>query len=112
MIGNKSLVNTFEVSNKNNPEKPILVYVQANKNYGICDIVIPNKLVAPTAPTVPTKESNKAYKEAKKQYDAAMGKYIKLRSDLLNIFQGRPLNSIEVKEHLSYMLDLLVNAAL
>lgn len=40
MIGAKSIVINFKVRNLNSKEK-CLVKVQANKNYSICDIIIP-----------------------------------------------------------------------
>ena len=37
-LGRKSIYTVINVSNTENPEKPHKVTVQANKNYGICDM--------------------------------------------------------------------------
>lgn len=36
--GRKSIFTTVEIRNSENPKKPHIVEVQANKNYGICDM--------------------------------------------------------------------------
>lgn len=37
-LGRKSIYTVLNVTNTENPEKPHKVTVQANKNYGICDM--------------------------------------------------------------------------
>lgn len=37
-LGRKSIYTVINVSNTKNPEKPYKVTVQANKNYGICNM--------------------------------------------------------------------------
>lgn len=37
-LGRKSLYTTLAIFNDENPEKSCVVTVQANKNYGICDM--------------------------------------------------------------------------
>lgn len=109
MIGYNSIVEAFLIKVEG-AKKPVEVLVQANKNYGICDILIPNNLVKPEAPSRPTKESNAAYKAAKQIYDIRMREAVQLRSDLLNAFQGRQLNSEDTCIHLYNVLYETLNA--
>lgn len=37
-LGRKSIVHTVSIPNNSNPKKPYEVDIQANKNYGICDV--------------------------------------------------------------------------
>ena len=37
-LGRKSIVHTVSIPNNSNPKKPHEVNIQANKNYGICDV--------------------------------------------------------------------------
>lgn len=37
-LGRKSIYTVITIPNNENPEKPYKITVQANKNYGICDI--------------------------------------------------------------------------
>lgn len=37
-LGRKSIYTVITISNNENPEKPYKITVQANKNYGICNI--------------------------------------------------------------------------
>lgn len=43
MVGRKSIVKKLLITNVINPGKPYWVFVQANKNHGICDIVFSEK---------------------------------------------------------------------
>lgn len=110
MIGEKSLIKNFIIPNTRNKQKSYEVLVQANKNYGICDIIIPNDLVAPEPPADKSSKPEKAaYKAAKLIYDTKMRKAKQLRSDLLNAFQGRQINDSFIRTHLSNVLYSVLN---
>lgn len=108
MIGYNSIVRSFLIKVEGY-KKPAEVLVQANKNYGICDIIIPHNLVKPVPPARPTKESNKAYKAAKSEYDSKMWKITQLRSELLTEVQGRQINDECVCIHLYNILYEALN---
>lgn len=76
MIGYNSIVKNFLIKVKGS-KKPVEVLIQANKNYGICDLLFPKSL----------EESEK------------------LRSDLLTKIQGRQLNDENVCIHVYNLLE-------
>lgn len=43
MVGRNSIVKKFVIKNESNPREPFWVFVQANKNHGICEIVLSEK---------------------------------------------------------------------
>ena len=79
MIGYKSIAKLIKVKSSKKPEK---VVVQANKNYGICDLQFPEDL-----------EGSE-----------------KLRSDLLSKIQGRQINDECVCIHLYNLLEEALNS--
>lgn len=109
MIGENSIIKNFIVPNVNDKKHPYEVIVQANKNYGICEIYIPHNFLAPEKPIQPTKESNAAYKAAKLIYDANMGRIRRMRNRILDEFQGRQLNSESIRIHLHNVLYETLN---
>lgn len=109
MIGVNSIYRTHKVKNIKT-SKTIRVNVQANKNLGICDVIFPIEKVAPQKPVNATKEDNKAYKEAKYEYDCYMQGIKNLRQAVLNNYQGRQFNDQAIQEELSNFLFNLLNA--
>lgn len=108
MIGYKSIAMKIKVQNVSNPKAPHKVIVQANKNYGICDFILPLLMVPPIKPIKYTKESYRAYKEARLEYDSYMNKRNAKRQELLNMFQGRQLNDAYIVERVKeVMFDVL-----
>ena len=81
MIGYNSIVKNCLIKVKSS-KKPVEVLVQANKNYGICDLLFPEDL----------KGSEK------------------LRSDLLTKIQGRQINDESVCVHLYNLLGEALNS--
>lgn len=79
MIGYKSIAKLIKVKSS---KKPVKVAVQANKNYGICDLQFPEDL-----------EGSE-----------------KLRSDLLSKIQGRQINDECVCIHLYNLLEEALNS--
>ena len=79
MIGYKSIAKLIKVKSS---KKPVKVVVQANKNYGICDLQFPEDL-----------EGSE-----------------KLRSDLLSKIQGRQINDECVCIHLYNLLEEALNS--
>lgn len=80
MIGYNSIVQNFLIKVKSS-KKPVEVLVQANKNYGICDL----------------------------QFPEGQGSE-QLRSNLLSKIQGRQLNDESVCVHLYNLLGEALNA--
>lgn len=109
MIGANSIYCNYKIKNIETG-KTIIVKVQANKNLGICDVIFPIEKVAPQKPINATKESNKAYKEAKYEYDCYVQGIKNLRQAVLNKYQGRPFNSQVISEGLGEFLFNLLNA--
>lgn len=109
MIGANSIIKNLIIPNTNDKAHSFEVIVQANKNYGICDVVIPHNFVAPEKPTKSTKEANFLYKEKKSEYDANMARVKEIRNQLLWEFQGRQINDSEVRIHLTNVLYSKLN---
>ena len=80
MIGYNSIVQNFLIKVKGS-KKPVEVLVQANKNYGICDL----------------------------QFPEGQGSE-QLRSDLLSKVQGRQINDENVCIHLYNLLEEALNS--
>lgn len=88
MIGRKSFYITKTINGT-------VVYIQANKNYGICDVIIKNSMTMPIPPTGGKKaewiEKKKLYEAKKAEYDAHVAKLKDLRQTVLNAMQGRQI---------------------
>ena len=80
MIGYNSIVQNFLIKVKGS-KKPVEVLVQANKNYGICDLYF------------------------REGYGSEQ-----LRSDLLSKVQGRQINDENVCIHVYNLLEKALNA--
>ena len=80
MIGYNSIVKNFLIKVKGS-KKPVEVLAQANKNYGICDLLFPEG-------------------QGSEQ----------LRSNLLSKIQGRQLNDENVCIHVYNLLEEALNA--
>lgn len=80
-LGRKSIYTVINVTNNVNPEKPHKVTVQANKNYGICDVLLVTEL----------------------------GTKVRI-TEVLSVFQGRQINDSNVVEHLWNVLNEVLNS--
>ena len=109
MIGANSIYRIYKVKNIKTG-KTTKVAIQANKNFSICDVIFPIEKVAPQKPANATKESNKAYKEAKYEYDCYLENIKNLRQAVLNKFQGRQFNDSYRMELLEEFLNNLLNS--
>lgn len=109
MLGSKSNCVKFKVR-KENDGKEVMVIVQADKLYRICDVIFPVLAKAPSMPEEVNKETLKAYKEAKFEYDLRMQDLRMRRQAVMNVYKGRQLNSDRVKYSLHEFLINLVNA--
>ena len=110
MIGERSIFTTISVNNFKNPVAPFEVVVQANKNGGICDVILPKTQAEPVKPVDTSNgEAVRAYNAAKKEYDCYMRERAALRSEILNRYQGRQLSSAYVEETLDNFLTYLLN---
>ena len=116
MIGAKSIVLNLKVRNNKNAYSPYEVKVQANKNYGLCDVVLPGTPVEPEKTYINLiKEDRKKekilYDVRKAVYDREMAKRKGIRNAILDKFQGRQLNDEIVIENLKNTLYNLLNTA-
>lgn len=114
MIGAKSIVLNLKVTNNKNGFSPYKVQVQANRNYGLCDVVLPGTPVEPEKTYINlTKEDRKKekalYDARKSEYDKEMVKRKGIRNAILDKFQGRQLNNDMVVEQLKNALYNLLN---
>ena len=110
MIGKHSTITTIFVNNFKNPVAPFEVVVQANKNGGICDVILPKTQAEPVKPVDTSNgEAVRAYNAAKREYDCYMRERSALRSEALNRYQGRQLYSAYVEETLNDFLTYLLN---
>lgn len=110
MIGARSIFATILVNNFKNPAAPFKVIVQANKNGGICDVILPKTQTEPVKPIDTSNgEAVSTYNAAKKEYDYYMRGRSTLRSEVLNYYQGRQLYSAYVKETINNFLAYLLN---
>lgn len=116
MIGAKSIVFNFKVQNNKNSQSPYEVKVQANKNYGLCDVVLPGTPVEPEKTYINLQKEDRKKEKAlydvrKAEYDKEMSKRKAIRNALFDNFQGRQLNDELVVEHLKNALYYLLNEA-
>ena len=80
-IGRKSIVKKLEIPNHSDRKKVNAVLIQANKNYGICDIL---RVIEPS------------------------GEKVRM-SELLSEFQGRQINDENTIIHLWNVLEEVLN---
>lgn len=94
MIGKNSIVLGIVIPNKAMPSKPFAISVHANKNHGICDVVLVTRVVTKT--------------NGKKTVS-----YVPVRrvTEVLSEFQGRQYDDPYVHEHLKNVLYELFNNA-
>lgn len=97
-IGRKSIVVETVIPNYSNPATPFVVKVQANKNHGICDIVVGSKI-----PQEKVDEKTKKKKTVMKFFP------IHRIGDVLSSFQGRQYDDPEVFELLGRALHVSLN---
>ena len=114
MIGAKSIVLNLKVTNNKNGFSPYKVQVQANRNYGLCDVVLPGTPVEPEKTYInlqkeDRKKEKALYDARKSEYDKEMAKRKGIRNAILDKFQGRQLNNDMVVEQLKNALYNLLN---
>lgn len=110
MIRANSITRNFIIHNNENPRLSYEVVVQANKNGGICDFYLSGRPIEPIRPRDTSDgQAVRAYNAARKEYDANMRNYLAVRSELLNVFQGRQLASESVRIHIYNVLYAILN---
>lgn len=114
MIGAKSIVLNLKVTNNKNAQSPYKVQVQANRNYGLCDVILPGTPAEPEKTYVnlqkeDRKKEKDLYDVRKAEYDKEMAKRKGIRNAILDKFQGRQLNNDMVVEQLKNALYNLLN---
>lgn len=97
-IGRKSIVTEITILNQSNPASPFVVKVQANKNHGICDIVVGSRI-----PQEIVDEKTKKKKTIMKFFP------VRRAGDVLSSFQGRQYDDPEVFELLEGALHVSLN---
>lgn len=110
MIGKKSIFGKYTVKNVATG-KEIVVKVQADKLYRICDVIYPINASEPQKPQDPSNKGVvKAYKDAKIEYDRKVQAVRNKRQAVMNAYKGRQLNSEDVQDSLGRLLFNLENA--
>lgn len=104
-IGRKSLVRKFEVSNKNLPKTPYVVFVQANKNHGICDIIVGTMTTKKIVNEYVGRDGRKFTKTSHKEVFVKSERL----SDVLSTFQGRQYDDEETIAHLQDVIYTRLN---
>lgn len=98
MQGRKSIVTEITILNQSNPQSPFVVRLQANKNHGICDIVVGSRI------------PQEIVDEKTKQKRTIMRfSPVSKVGGILSSFQGRQYDDPEVLEHLKNALHVLLN---
>ena len=116
MIGAKSIVLNLKVANKKRVQFPYKVQVQVNRNYGLCDVVLPGTSVEPEKTYINLQKEDRKKEKAlyiakKAEYDKEMAKRKGIRNAILDKFQGRQLNDEVIVESLKNALYNLLNTA-
>ena len=112
MIGERSIVLYLKVFVK---DEPYDVKIQANRNLGICDVILPNEPVPPvfiedsSYKTETRKKREELFKEKKAAYDREMARRTSIRNAILNKFQGRQINDSYVVRSIKSVLPQLLN---
>lgn len=109
MIGRRSVFTNIKIKKFDSDEK-VVVTVQVDKNYRICDVIFPVVAVTPSKPTdASDKEAMQLYKAAKLHYDQYIMGLKEMRQIALNCYRGRQANDSEIMEHLRILLSNLIN---
>lgn len=104
-MGRKSLVVELSIHNNENPKMPYKVKVQANRHYGICDIVLCKEVTKEVTQEYTDPSGKKVSKKKTKTYSVPVRRISEVHSD----FQGRQYNDAIVMEHLSNVLAQVLN---
>lgn len=96
MTGRKSIFIYLTIKNEENPASPFTVKVQANKNHGICDVI------------VGTKVPQDIVKDGKKRTIMVFSPSYR-ETSVLSSMQGRQFNDPYVLEHLENILTETLN---
>lgn len=97
-IGRKSIVVETVIPNHSNPAAPFVVKVQANRNHGICDVVVGSRI-----PQEVIDEKTKKKKTIMKFFP------VRRAGEVLSSFQGRQYDDPEVFELLEGALHVSLN---
>ena len=114
MRGARSIVLNLNITNNKNVQSSYKVQIQANRNYGLCDVILPGTPVEPEKTYInfqkeERKKEKDLYDVRKAEYDKEMAKRKAIRNTLLNKFQGRQLNDEVIVESLKNTLYNLLN---
>lgn len=96
MPGRKSIVTEITILNQSNPASPFVVKVQANKNHGICDIVVGSRIPQEIV-------------DGKKKKTIMKFFPVRRVGDVLSSFQGRQYDDSKVFELLENALYVSLN---
>lgn len=99
-IGRKSLATVLTIKNCENPKSPYKVQVQANKNHGICDIILCEEV---------TKEVTHEFNGKSKKKTRIYLTPVRRLSEVISDFQGRQYDDPITMEHLVNVLTQVLN---
>ena len=100
-IGRKSLATVLTIKNCENPKSPYKVQVQANKNHGICDIILCEEV---------TKEVTHEFNGKSKKKTKIYLMPVRRLSEVISDFQGRQYDDPLTMEHLVTVLTQVLNS--
>ena len=101
-IGRKSLATVLTIKNCENPKSPYKVQVQANKNHGICDIILCEEV---------TKEVTHEFNGKSKKKTRIYLMPVRRLSEVISDFQGRQYDDPDVFGLLEVALEDLLNSS-
>ena len=104
-IGRKSLATVLTIKNCENPKSPYKVQVQANKNHGICDIILYEEVTKEVTHEFNSPDGKKHSKKKTKIYLMP----VRRLSEVISDFQGRQYDDPITMEHLVNVLTQVLN---
>lgn len=108
MIGKKSIFGNYTIKNAKTG-KEIVVKVQADKLYRVCDVIYPVNVAAPQEPDPTNKGAVKAYKEAKLKYDQTITAINDKRQAVMNVYKGSQFNDPAIQDEIGELLFNIEN---
>lgn len=109
MIGYKSLFGIYKVHDLRTGDT-VKITVQANKNYGVCDVVFPEPCKPKRPLDMSNVETREAYKSADQAYKEIKEELKAKRQYFLNQYQGCQVNRSGFDDEMAEFLFNLWNS--
>lgn len=105
-LGRKSLVTELSILNYESPKHPYKVKVHANKNHGICDLVLCKEASKEVEIEITGPDGKKRSKKKLKTFY----KPIRRLTEIFSEFQGRQYDDENTMTHLTNVLTQILNS--